>query len=211
MSNCFATRWALAHRAPLMWFPRWEYWSGLPFPSPGESFQPKDQIYLSFINRWILYYWATREAQSHGYWPQTQKFAIPSEKQNHLSSVTAWPLVTTWTAVHQASLSITNSRSLLKLMSMSGWCHPTILSSVVPFSSCLQSFPASGSFSMSQFFASGGQSIEVSVSASVLPMNNQDWFPLGWMCLIVLSKGLSRVFSNTTVQKHKFFGSQLSS
>ena len=73
---------------PLMWFPRWEYWSGLPFPSPEESFQPKDQIYLYFISRWILYYWATRGAQSHGYWPQTQKFAIPSEKQNQLSSVT---------------------------------------------------------------------------------------------------------------------------
>ena len=89
--------------------------------------------------------------------------------------------------------------------------HPTISSSVVPFSSCLQSFPASGSFPMSQFFASGGQSIGVSASTSVFLMNIQDWSPLGWTGWISLpSKGLSRVFSNTTVQKHQFFGVQLS-
>ena len=86
---------------------------------------------------------------------------------------------------------------------LSWWCHQTISSSVVPYSSCLQSFPASGSFPMSQIFTSGGQSIEVSASASVLPMNIQDWFPLGWTGWISLqSKGLSRVF-NTTVQKHQ--------
>ena len=91
------------------------------------------------------------------------------------------------------------------------WCHPTISSSVVPFSSHLQSFPASGSFPMTQFFASGGQSIGVSDSTSVLPMNTQDWSPLGWTCWISLqSKRLSRVFSNTTVQKHQFFNTQLS-
>ena len=85
-------------------------------------------------------------------------------------------------------------------------CHPTISSSVIPVSSCLQSFPASGSFPLSQFFASGGQSIAVSASASVLPMNIQDWFPLGWTGWISLqSKRLSRIFSNTTVQKHQFF------
>ena len=89
---------------------------------------------------------------------------------------------------------------------LSQWCHPTISSSVVPFSSCLQSCPASGSFPMSQFFASGGQSIGVSASASVLPMNIQDWFPLGLTGWISLqSKWLSRVFSNTTVQKLKIF------
>ena len=94
---------------------------------------------------------------------------------------------------------------------LSQWCHPTISSSVIPFSSCLQPFPASGSFSRSQLFTSGGQSIGVSASASVLPMNNQDWFPLGWTGWISLqSKGLSRVFSNTTVQKHQFLGAQLS-
>ena len=95
---------------------------------------------------------------------------------------------------------------------LSWWCHPTISSSVIPFSSCFQSFPASGSFPMSQFFTSGGQSIKVSASTSVLPMNIQDWFPLGWTGWISLqSKGLSRVFSSTTVQKHQFFGTQLSS
>ena len=93
----------------------------------------------------------------------------------------------------------------------SRWCHPTISSSVIPFSSCLQSFPASGSFPMSQLSASGGRSIGVSASASVLPMNIQYWFPLGLTGWISLqSKGLSRVFSNTTVQKHQLFGTQLS-
>ena len=91
----------------------------------------------------------------------------------------------------------------------SRWCHPTISSSVVPFSSCLQSFPASGSFPRSQFFTSGSQSIGASASASVLPVNIQDWFPLGWTGWISLqSKGLSRVFSNTTVQKYQFFNAQ---
>ena len=95
---------------------------------------------------------------------------------------------------------------------LSRWCHPTISSSVVPFSSCPQTFPASGSSQMSQFFSSGGQSMGVSVSTSVLPMNTQDWSPLGWTGWISLqAKGLSRVFSNTTVQKHQFFGTQLSS
>ena len=161
---------------------------------------------------------------------------------------------TPWTAAHQASLSITNSPSLLKLMSiksdmciqfscsvvseflwphglqharppcplptpwvypnscpLSWWCHPTISSPVVPFSSCPQSFPASESFPISQLLASGGQSIGVSASTSVLPMNAQDWYPLGWTGWISLqSKGLSRVFSNTTVQKHQYFGAQLS-
>ena len=89
------------------------------------------------------------------------------------------------------------------------WCHPTISSSVIPLSSCLQSFSASGSFLMSQLFASGGQSIRASISASVLPVSIQDWFPLGWTDWISLqSKGLSRVFSSTTVWKHQFFGTQ---
>ena len=95
---------------------------------------------------------------------------------------------------------------------LSWWCHPTISFSVIPFFSHLKSFPASGSFQMSQLLASGGQSIGVSVSASVLQMNIQDWSPLGltgWISF--LSKGPSRVFSNTTVQKHQFFSTQLSS
>ena len=93
---------------------------------------------------------------------------------------------------------------------LSQWCHPTVSSSVIPFSSCLQSFPASGSFPVSQLFASGGQSIGASASASVLLMNIQDWFPLGLTGLIsLLSKGLFRVFSSTTVQNHYFFSTSL--
>ena len=96
--------------------------------------------------------------------------------------------------------------------SLSQWCHPTISTSVIPFSSYIQFFPASGSFQMSQLFTSGGQRFGVSASTSVLPMNTQDWSPSEWTGWTSLhSKGLSRVFSNTTVQKHQFFGTQLSS
>ena len=95
---------------------------------------------------------------------------------------------------------------------LSRWCYPTISSSVIPFSSCPQSLPASGSFLMSQLFTWGSQNIGISASTSVLPMNTQDWSPLEWTGWISLQlKGLSRVFSNTTVQKHQFFGAQLSS
>ena len=120
--------------------------------------------------------------------------------------------VTPWTAAHQASLSMTNSQSLLKLMSIE-LVMPSnhLTSSVVPFSFCLQSFPASGSFQMSQFFASGGLSIGSSALASDLPMTIWDWFSLGLTGLISLQfQGLSRVFSNILVQKHQFFGAQLS-
>ena len=118
-----------------------------------------------------------------------------------------WLFSTPWTAAHQDSLSITNSWTFLKLMSS----HLTISSSLASFFSYLQSCPASESFPMSQFLASGGQSIGASASASVLPTNIQDWFPVGLTSLISLqTKGLSRVFSNTTVQKHQFFGAQLS-
>ena len=112
--------------------------------------------------------------------------------------------VTPWTVAHQAFLSITNSQSLLKLTSI----QPSV---IVPFSSHLQSFPALGSFPMSQFFPSGGQSIGVSALASVLPMNIQDWFPFGVTGWIFWQfKGLSGIFSNTTVQKHQFLSAQLS-
>ena len=117
---------------------------------------------------------------------------------------------TSWTAACQASLSITNSQRPPKPMSIGRWCYPTISSSVIPFSFRPQSFPTSGSFQMSQLFAWGGQSIGVSASTSVLPMNTQDW-SLGWTGGISLqSKGLSRVFPNTTVQRHQFFSTQLS-
>ena len=115
-----------------------------------------------------------------------------------VGSDSLWP---PWMATHQASLSITNSQSLLNSCPLSQWCHPNISSSVIPFSSHLQSFPASGPFQTSQFFTSGSQSIGVSASASVLPKNTQDCFPLGWTDWISLqSKGLSRVFSKSRVR-----------
>ena len=120
--------------------------------------------------------------------------------------------VTSWITARQASLSITNCQNSLKLMSIESVMPSSISSSVVLFSSCPQSLPASGSFPMSQLFSWGGQSTGISASASVLPMNTQDWSPLGWTSWISLkSKGLSRVFSNTTAQKHQFFSAQLSS
>ena len=120
--------------------------------------------------------------------------------------------VTPWITARQASLSITNSQSLPKLMSIELVMPSSHIYSVVPLSSCPQFLPASGSFPMSQLFAWGNQSIGVSALASVLPKNTQDWSPLEWTGWISLqSKGLSRVFSNTTVQKHQFFSAQLSS
>ena len=113
---------------------------------------------------------------------------------------------TPWTATRQASLSFTVSQSLLKLMSIESVMPSNHLILIIPFFSCLQSSAASGSFPLSQFFTSGGQSIGASASASVLPTNIQDYFPLGLISL--QSKGLSRVFSHTTVQKHQFFGTR---
>ena len=120
-----------------------------------------------------------------------------------------WLFATLWTAARQGSLSITNSQSLFKLISSSHCCHPAISSFVVPVSSYFQSFPTSGSFPMSQFVVSGSQSIGVSASAPILPMDIQDWFPLWLADLISLqSKGLLKVFSDTTAQKHQFFSAQ---
>ena len=117
--------------------------------------------------------------------------------------------VTPWTAACQPPCPSPTPGAYPNLCPLSQWCYPTISSSVIPFSSHLQSFPASGSFQMSQFFESGGQSI--GVSASVLPMDIQNWLPLGWTGWIFLqSKGLSRVLSNTTVQQHQFFSTRLS-
>ena len=123
-----------------------------------------------------------------------------------------WLFATPWIAAHQASLSITNSRSSWDSPPLGQWCHPTISSSVIPFSFCPQSLPASESFPMSQLFAWGGQSARVSVLASFLPQKSQGWSPSEWIGWISLqSKGLSRVFSNTTVQNHQFFSTQLTS
>ena len=134
----------------------------------------------------------------------------PSSQFSSVQSLSHVRLIATpWTTAHQASVSITNSRIHTNPCPLSWWCHPTISSSVIPFSSRLLSFPASGSFQMSWLLASGGQSI--GASASALPMNIQGWFPLGWTGLTsLLSKGLSRIFSGTIVQKHQFFSAQLS-
>ena len=138
---------------------------------------------------------------------------MPISSVRSVQSLSHVRLFTTpWITAYQASLSITNSRVYSNSCPLIRWCHPAISSSVIPFSSCPQSLPASGSFPKSQLFAWGGQSIGVSASASVLTINNQDWSPLGWTGWISLqSKGRSRVFSNITVQKHQFFGTQLSS
>ena len=147
--------------------------------------------------RWFFTNWAIRESHS------VQFSSVQSLSR-------AWLFVTPWTTACQASLSITNSWSLPKLMSPSLWCHPAISSSVIPFFSCLQSLSESKSFPMIQLFAWGGHSIGVSASASILLMNTQDWSPLGWTGWISLqSKQLSRIFSNTTIQKHQFFSTQL--
>ena len=145
--------------------------------------------------------------------PRQRYYLLPREKFSSVQWLNhVWLFATPWTAARQVSLSITNSRSLLKFMSIESMmpsshlilCHPLLLSPSI--------FPSSGCFQMSQFFTSGGQSIGVSASASVLPMNIQDRSPLGWTGWISLqSKGLSRVFSNTTVQKYPFFSAQPSS
>ena len=152
---------------------------------------------------------AGRDSEKHGKMGYRKYVQLSSDQS--LSQV--WLFAIPWTAAHQASLLITNLRACPNSCPLSQWCHPNISSSVIPFSSCLQSFPESGSFQMNQFFISGDQSIgaSASASASVLAMNIQDWFPLGLTGLISLqSKGLSRVFSNNTVQKHQFISIQLS-
>ena len=154
---------------------------------------------VSWTGRWILYHCATWKALP---WHSSVQFS------HSVVSDSLWPHRLQHTRPPCSSPTPT---AYSNSCPSSQWCHPTISSCVIPFSSCPQSFPASGSFPMSQLFASGGQSIAVSASASVLPMNTQVWSPLGWTGWIsLLSKGLSRVFSNTTVQKHQFFGTKLS-
>ena len=159
------------------------------------SSEPRDRTQISCVScigRQILYHCTTWEAvNSVQAFSHVQLFATP------------------WTVARQASMSITNSWSLLKLMSTKSVMPPTISSSVVHFFSCFQSFPTSVSFPVNQFFTSGGQSVGASRSASDLPLNILEYLGLtGWISL--QSKGLSRVFSNTTVQKHQFFGAQFS-
>ena len=168
-----------------------------------------DGIGVSWFARWILNHWTVREVPKINHYKVEKKKAIPSI---HISCSVMSNSLGPHELQHARLPCLSpNPGAYSNSCSLSWWCHPTISSFLVPFSSRLQSFPASGSFQMSQLFASGGQSIRVSASASVLPMNIQDWSPLGWTGWISLqSKGLSRVFSNTTVQKHQFFRSQLS-
>ena len=171
---------------------------------------------LAIISSYIMVLGNKKIAQPYSKVSYHPKFSLGSRFSFHsvslqLSCSVVSDSATSWTAARQACLSITNSGACSDSCPSSWWCHPTIPSSVIPFYSCLQSFPASESFPISQFFASGGQSVGVSASVSVLPMNTQDWSPLGWTGWISLqSKGLSRVFSNTTVQTHQFFCAQLS-
>ena len=157
-----------------------EYWSGLPFPSPGDLPDPGIEPMSPVL--------------AGGFFTTGPPETLCSVNNFTLSVQLlsrVWLFATPWTAERLASLSITNFQSLLKFMSFESVMPSNISSSVIPFSSHLQSFPASGSFQMSQFFTSGGQSIEVSASVSVLPKNIQDWFPLGWTYWIsLLSKTL---------------------
>ena len=167
MSDSFATPWTVSNQPHLfMGFPRQEYWNGLLFPSP-RDLHDSGIKFTSFAFPALAGVFFTTE-------PQGIQF----------SHSVMFNSVIRWTAAHPASLIITNSQSLLKLMSIDTWCHPTISSSVIAFSSHLQSFPASGPFPMSRLFSSSGQSI--GASTSVLPMNIQGWFPLGLTRLISL-------------------------
>ena len=153
---------------------------------------------FSFLHLQSLWQLASPTLLGKSLWTQGKPSSVHFSRS--VMSNSSWPLGLQHSMLFYPSATTgacSNSGAL------SSWCHPTISSSVIPFSSCLQSFSASGPFPVSQFFTSGGQSIEVSVSTSVLPMNTQDWSTLGWTGWISLqSKGLSRVFSDTTVQKH---------
>ena len=195
-----ATSWTVAHQAPLSKeFFRQEYCSGSLWPPPGDLPEPEIQP-ASPVS------------------PALQADSLPAEPFVPFSSVLfSCSVVSDALRPHESQhtrppcLSPT-SRVHSNSCPSSRWCHPAISSSVIPFSSCPQSLPALESFPVSQLFARGGQSIGVSASASVLPMNTQDWSPLGWTGWSSLqSKRCARVFSNTTVQKHQFFGTQLSS
>ena len=216
----FATPWTIACEATMsMEFPRQEYWSGLPFPS--QEIFPTQGLNLGLLHwRQILYHLiqqgSPRSIEETWYnlvfvkkgtikclslsSVQFNCSVISNSLRPHESQHTRPPCPSPTPGVHSNSCPL------------SQWCHPAISSSFVPFFSCPQSLTASESFPMSQVSASGGQITGVSASASVLPMNTQDLCPLGWTGWISLqSKGLSRVFSKTTVQKHQFFSAQLSS
>ena len=193
------TLWTIALQVPLsMEFSRQEYWSGLPCPPPGDLLDPGIEL-MSPVSP---------ELQMNSLLLSHRRSPIISVKFS--CSVVSDSLRPHGLQHARPPCPSPTPRVHPNPCPLSWWCHPTTSSSVVPFSSCPQSLPASGSFQLNQLFASGGQSIGISASASVLPMNLQDWSPLGWTSWIsLLSKGLSRVFSNATVQKHQFFSAQL--
>ena len=171
---------------------------------------PWSKLLLFYHMLWLSGHNLAQWLSKYGFWTSCISFTwelvrntnsqAPPQTSVQFSGSVMSDSSTPWTAAHQASLSIINSRNLLKLMSIESVMPSNHLILCCPFFSCLQSFPASGSLPMSQFFASSGQSVGVSAVASVLPMNIQDLFPLGWIGWISLqSKGLSRVFSNTIV------------
>ena len=196
----FATPWTVTLQAPLsMGLYRQEYWSGMPLPSPGDLPNPGTEPASPALQADFLL------SKPSGKPPviQFSQFScsvVSDSLQPHELQHTRPPCPSPSPGVHPDS------------RSSSQWCHPAISSSGVPFSSCPQSLPASESFPMSQLFTWGGQSTGISALASFLPKKSQGWSPSEWTGWISLkSKGLSRVFSNTTVQKHQFFSTQLSS
>ena len=194
----FATLWNRVYQVtPFMGFSRQEYWSGGPCLAPGDL--PNPVMEPASLKSPALEGRFFTTSGTCQYSVQFSLSVVSHSLPPHGLQHARPPCPSPTPGVY--SNSCPSSR----------WCNPTISSSVIPFSSHLQSFPESGCFPMSYFFTSGGQSIGISASASVLPMNTQDWFPLGWTGWISLqSKGLSRVFSNTTTQKHQFFSAQLS-
>ena len=201
------TVWTIAHQVPpSMGFSRQEYWSELPCPPLGDL--PDSGIESMFLMSLGLAggFFTTSTTWEDQFLWEVSSVQFSSVAQLFLTLCDPTNSSTPGLAIHPPTPWVYPNPCPL-----SRWCHPTISSSVIPFFSCLQYFPASRSFQMSQLLASGGQSIGVSASKSVLPMNTHDWFPLGWTGWISLqSKGLSRVFSNTIVQKHHFFCTQLS-
>ena len=202
----FVTPWTVAHQAPVFLgsFSQ-EYWTGLPFPSPGDlPDQGLNYIScVSCIGKQFLYQLSHCGSQSLKYQirsDQISRSVVSDSLRPHESQHARPPCPSPTPRVHSDS------------RPSSQWCHPAISSSVVLFSSCPQSLPASESFPMSQLFTWGGPSTGVSALPSFLPKKSQGWSPLEWTGWISWqSKGLSRVFSNTTVQKHQFFGTQPSS
>ena len=220
----FATPGTIAHQAPLsMGFSRQDYWSGLPFSSSGDLPDSGIKPRSPALQADSLLCEPPGKPWTPGI--SSRDWSV-GDRSGTICEAFLEPSRSIFSSVAQPCSTLRDPHGLQHARlpcpsptpgacsnscPLSRWCHPTISSSVIPFSSCLQSFPASESFPMSQFFASCGQGIGVLVSASVLPMNIQDWFPLGLTGWISWqSKGLSRVFSNTTVQKHQFFNAQLS-